>query len=140
MEKVEIEKKLKNLVCAKLKQIKEKNDSSLEEMAYEIGLDYASFYSIYKGKTLPRMVTLFQISETYGIPLAFWFRDAERLAVRKKAAQRRKQSTIIRLYDRLGADAQKAVLKILRHYLRKQKGYEVVSVFFSALPHAIAKI
>ncbi|GBR75600.1 putative transcriptional regulators [Candidatus Termititenax persephonae] len=136
MEKSEIEKRLKTLMCGKLKQIKEKNGYSLEEMAYEIGLDYASFYSIYKGRTLPRMVTLFQISETYGIPLEAWFRDVEKLAVRERAVRRREFSELARVFNRLDIKAQKATLKILRHYLRKQKGCEVVSVFFSALPGA----
>jgi transcriptional regulator with XRE-family HTH domain len=136
MEKAEIEKKLKASVCGKLKQIKEKNGYSLEEMAYEIGLDYASFYSIYKGKTLPRMVTLFQISETYGVPLEFWFKDAGKSAGKEKTARRRERTDLARLFDRLDGKTQKAVLKLLRRYLRKQKGYEVVSVFFSALPDA----
>ncbi|MDR1997749.1 MAG: helix-turn-helix transcriptional regulator [Candidatus Margulisbacteria bacterium] len=136
MEKAEIEKKLKTLICGKLKQLKEKNSYSLERMAYEIGLDYASFYSIYKGKTLPRMVTLFQISETYDIPLAFWFRDAEKLAVREKAARRRERSDLARIFDRLDAGARQAALKILRRYLKIRKGCGVVSVFFDTLPPA----
>jgi transcriptional regulator with XRE-family HTH domain len=133
MDKSNIEKELKLLISGKLKKIKEKTGSSLEKMAAEIGIDYVSLYNIYKGVHLPRIVTLFQISQAYDLPLEFWFKEAEKLAGRRKNARRRKQGTALRLFDQLDARNQKVMLKIMRHSLKKKQNYGLVRIFFDAL-------
>jgi transcriptional regulator with XRE-family HTH domain len=133
MDKSGIERELKLLISGKLKKIKTQTGSSLEKMADEIGIDYVSLYNIYKGVHLPRIVTLFQISQAYDLPLEFWFKEAERLASRRKNARRRTQATILRLFDQLDARNQKTMLKIMRHSLKKNHNYGLIRISFDAL-------
>jgi transcriptional regulator with XRE-family HTH domain len=133
MDKSSIERELKLLISGKLKKIKAQTGSSLEKMADEIGIDYVSLYNVYKGVNLPRIVTLFQISQAYDLPLGFWFKEAERLAGRRKNSRRREQAAALRLFDQLDTRNQKVMLKIMRHSLKKKQSHGLVRISFDAL-------
>ncbi|MDR1113829.1 MAG: hypothetical protein LBL50_01910 [Candidatus Margulisbacteria bacterium] len=123
MDKAAIEKELKLLISGKLQLIKKQSGASLEKMAEEVGLEYASFYNIYKGLNLPRLVTLFQISRRYHLPVEFWFKKAEALAGREEAGLRRKpaESELVQLFNELDPGAKKVLKKMLKGYLRQRR-------------------
>jgi transcriptional regulator with XRE-family HTH domain len=123
VEKAEIEKALKTIISGKLQQIKKQGGYVLEQMAAEIGIEYPTFYSIYKGHNLPRLVTLYQISRAYGIPVAFWFQNLERTVPHKKEQRRfsAQDNVVLQVFDNIDAETGGVILKVLRAYARKQQ-------------------
>jgi transcriptional regulator with XRE-family HTH domain len=124
VEKTDIEKALKIIISDKLQQIKKQGGYVLEQMAEEIGIEYPTFYSIYKGHNLPRLVTLYQISRAYGIPVSFWFQNLERVVPSKKEQRRCavcNNTAVLRVFDNIDAETGGVILKVLRAYARKQR-------------------
>jgi transcriptional regulator with XRE-family HTH domain len=124
VEKTEIEKALKAIISGKLQQIKKQGGYVLEQMAEEIGIEYPTFYSIYKGHNLPRLVTLYQIGQTYNIPASFWFQDLARTVPRKKPRISVRDHAVLRIFGGLDAETSGVILKVLRAYSRKQRRKE----------------
>jgi transcriptional regulator with XRE-family HTH domain len=123
VEKAEIEKALKTIISGKLQQIKKQGGYVLEQMAEEIGIEYPTFYSIYKGYNLPRLVTLYQISQTYNIPAAFWFQNLTRTVPRKKEPLRFsvRDNAVLQVFNSVDAQTGEVILKVLRAYARKRR-------------------
>jgi transcriptional regulator with XRE-family HTH domain len=84
MDRSSLEKELKLAISRELKRLRRQDDCSLERMAEKVGLEYSSLYNIYSGRNLPQLTTLIQISQTYNIPIDFWFKNIKQLVVRKK--------------------------------------------------------
>ena len=123
MDRVRIDRELKALISAKLKQIRKDSDHSIEKMAAEIGLEYTAFYNIYNGRNLPRLLTLIQISQTYNIPLDFWFKDLGSAGKEEKETPllSNPQHDILRVFAKLDDNTKNVVLNILKGYVRKPK-------------------
>lgn len=123
MDKAIAEKELKTLISGKLKEIRKDSGHSIEKMAAEIGLDYSSFYKVYSGYNLPRLITLYQISNIYGIPVEFWFSTLQKYTVKKKDTieQKMREYDILQIFNKLDADTAQVILKVLKGYLRKKE-------------------
>ena len=123
IDKARMEKELKTLISGKLKQIRKDSGHSIEKMAVEIGLDYSSFYKVYSGKNLPRLVTLFQISHVYGIPVEFWFKTLQKYTSNEKenVEQKIREFDILQVFDKLDVNISEVILKLLKGYLRKRE-------------------
>jgi transcriptional regulator with XRE-family HTH domain len=122
LDKSNLEKELKNLISSKLQQIRRQSGQTLEEMAYEAELDFSVFYNIYNGIHIPRLTTLFQISNVYGVPVEFWFKtlktgDKENLDLQQKTNER----DLLRAYNKLDAGARSVILGMLKSYAKKRK-------------------
>jgi transcriptional regulator with XRE-family HTH domain len=120
MDKSAIEKRLKSLVSTKLKQLRETSGESLEKMAEALDLDYSVLFHIYSGKYLPRLTTLFQISEFYNIKMADWFKE---LDARSQAILNKKsiEFNLLSNFQKLDGPMQTAVLKILQKLNIKER-------------------
>ncbi|MDR1997127.1 MAG: helix-turn-helix transcriptional regulator [Candidatus Margulisbacteria bacterium] len=124
MDRAIIEQELKAVISGKLKQIRADNDHSIEKMAEETDLEYTAFYNIYSGRNLPRLPTLIQISQTYAIPMEFWFRNITELKPPEKKENIHRSGLeldILRVFARLDAVTRDVILKILKGYIRKPK-------------------
>jgi transcriptional regulator with XRE-family HTH domain len=123
MDKTSVEKELKALIGGKLKRICQEQSLTLENMADQTGLDYTSFYRIYSGANLPKLITLLQISKTYAIPMEYWFKDIENFdAVRKnKIKQKMADLDLMQVFQKLDGSARKIIVQMLKSYVEKNK-------------------
>ena len=118
MDKTTIEKELKLVITSELKRIREQTGCTLEQMASEVGIEYNNLFNIYSGRNLPRVATLFMISQAYGIPPEFWFRELQKLTDKKKTELQNKanEATILKNFSKLDSNMREAVFKLIKSY------------------------
>ena len=124
--KIVIEKRLKDLISARLQEIRKTNGLSLEKMAQALDLNYTVLFHLISGRYVPRLTTLFQISEFYNIPMEYWFKD---LSSKEKSTliKNTSHATLIKNFDKLDEAMQTAVLKIVRKLNIKEKKHKFSS-------------
>ncbi|MDR1997350.1 MAG: helix-turn-helix transcriptional regulator [Candidatus Margulisbacteria bacterium] len=122
MDKTSVAKELKALISSELKRIRKEKGLTLEAMADQAGLEYTSFYRIYSGGNLPKLITLLQISRAYAIPMEYWFKDIENFGTAKKAGLQQKLADLdlLQTLNRLDASAKEVISKMLKSYVKKQ--------------------
>jgi transcriptional regulator with XRE-family HTH domain len=120
MEKTGLEKALKALISGKLKQVRQEQELTLESMAEQTGLDYTSFYRIYSGINLPKLITLLQISKTYAIPMEYWFKDVENFNAPRKNKLKQKMANLElwQVFQKLDGTAREIIAKMLKSYVK----------------------
>ncbi|MDR1997800.1 MAG: helix-turn-helix domain-containing protein [Candidatus Margulisbacteria bacterium] len=70
-------KDIRKIIGDKLWKLRDKLNYSLQRMADNCAIDYAHYYQIEQGKRYVRLDVLQRISNNLGVPMDFWFRDAE---------------------------------------------------------------
>jgi transcriptional regulator with XRE-family HTH domain len=122
-DKIRLEKELTGLISKELQRIRRERCLTLENMADQTGLDYTSFYRIYSGINLPKLITLLQISKTYFIPMEYWFKEVENFAPARKLRlkQNRANLELLHTINKLDDAARTVIIKMLKSYVQKMK-------------------
>lgn len=120
MDKDSVEKNLKKFISGRLKQIREQRLITLERMADEIGIEYSAFYNIYKGKTLPRLATLYTISQLYNLPIEFIFKELT-FNKNNNIVKKINEVDLLQTYRRLDLETQRVLLNLMKSHVQKRK-------------------
>ncbi|MDR1997913.1 MAG: helix-turn-helix transcriptional regulator [Candidatus Margulisbacteria bacterium] len=107
--------KLKKILGKKLSLLREKSGETIEETAFDLGLDASDYFKFLKGKRLPHLLTLMRISQKYGVGLDWWF--SELAAAPPNAVQSpngRLELRMARIVGGLDDRLQRAALSILK--------------------------
>jgi transcriptional regulator with XRE-family HTH domain len=112
-----LNQELKALISRKLRQLREKSKQTLEEEAYFLDLDYAQYYRILKGTSLPGLETLIKINQAYGLDMNWWFGEAAKISEKMMAQikQRKENLEILSSYNKLNDRAREFVRKMLKN-------------------------
>jgi transcriptional regulator with XRE-family HTH domain len=112
-----LNQELKILISKKLQQLREKSKQTLEEEAYFLDLDYAQYYRILKGTSLPGLETLIKINQAYGLDMNWWFNETTKIPEKMKAQikQRKENLEVLSGYNKLDDRAREFVRKMLKN-------------------------
>ncbi|MDR1323543.1 MAG: helix-turn-helix domain-containing protein [Candidatus Margulisbacteria bacterium] len=106
---------LKKTFGEKLTLLRKESEETIEEAAFDLGLDPGDYFKFLKGKRLPHILTLMRISQKYSVSLDWWFGELKN--VPKNKAQIRQYSLenqVSRIVHNLDNRLQKAALSMLK--------------------------
>jgi transcriptional regulator with XRE-family HTH domain len=106
---------LKKLLSRKLTLLREKSGETMEETAFDLGLDTSDYFKFLKGKRLPHLLTLIRLGQKYGVNLSWWFSELNETPQSK--AQLKNSSLelrVARIIGKLDNRLQKAALSMLK--------------------------
>ncbi|MDR1997185.1 MAG: hypothetical protein LBQ83_02535 [Candidatus Margulisbacteria bacterium] len=117
------DKDLKNLISKKLNWLHKQHKKTLEEAAFNLKLDYVQYYMLLKGSRLPHLLTLVNINKIYGLSMDWWFHDLDKLKPKeqKKLNKKITEFELISSFNKLDANAQTVVLRLLKNYHKERK-------------------
>ena len=113
MEKTSLPEALKFVISRKLRQLSQNSRNTLKETALFLHLDYAQYYRILHGQTMPQLDTFIKITRAYGLDLDWWFKDIPEIMVRPKTS--REELKILGAYKRLDERSKTFVRKMLKN-------------------------
>jgi len=99
-----------------LRQLRKNNGSTLEESAYFLQLDYAQYYRILHGQTLPQLDTFIKISRAYGLDLNWWFKDTPKILSPPPVG--REEFAVLTAYQKLDNRGKTFVRKMLKNLVK----------------------
>jgi transcriptional regulator with XRE-family HTH domain len=113
---------LRRSISAKIVNLMQTLNLSIEEAALNAGLEYSNFYYIMKGKNTPRLDTLLKIAQSLNVPPEYFFKDIKVRNNRRRDNLLQKHTLlnkIIKETTKLEKSAQTFFLKVLKTYNNK---------------------
>ena len=112
---------LKKIISAKLQQLRQKSQKTLEAAASFLDMDYAQYYRMIKGSNLPHLTTLIKLSNAYGVDITWWFNDTKLSAKEKTVINKNVQETeLLGRFRKLTPKSKDLALKIIEDIEQKQ--------------------
>ena len=114
---------LRQSISAKIVNLMQKLNLSIEEAALNAGLEYSNFYYVMKGKNTPRLDTLLKIARSLNVPPEYFFKDIKVRNNRRRDNLLQKNTLlnkIIKEAGKLEKSAQTFFLKVLKTYNSRQ--------------------
>jgi transcriptional regulator with XRE-family HTH domain len=106
---------LKKLLSQKLTLLREKSGETIEETAFDLGLDTSDYFKFLKGQRLPHLLTLIRFGQKYGVSLGWWFTELDKDHLDKTQTKNSSlELRIARIIGRLDERLQKAALAMLK--------------------------
>ncbi|GBR74416.1 transcriptional regulator XRE family [Candidatus Termititenax aidoneus] len=106
---------LKKLLSQKLTLLREKSGETMEETAFDLGLDTSDYFKFLKGKRLPHLLTLLRLGQKYGVSLSWWFSELEGIPSNKMQSKNNSlELRVARIIGNLDDRLQKAALSMLK--------------------------
>ncbi|MDR1323131.1 MAG: helix-turn-helix domain-containing protein [Candidatus Margulisbacteria bacterium] len=113
---------LRRSISAKIVNLMQALNLSIEEAALNAGLEYSNFYYIMKGRNTPRLDTLLKIAQSLNVPPEYFFKDIKVWNNRRRDNLLQKHTLlnkIIKEANKLEKPAQTFFLKVLKIYNHK---------------------
>ena len=110
---------LRQSISAKIVDLMQALNLSIEEAALNAGLEYSNFYYVMKGKNTPRLDTLLKIARSLNVPPEYFFKDIQVRNNRRRDNLLQKNTLlnkIIKEAGKLEKSAQTFFLKVLKIY------------------------
>jgi transcriptional regulator with XRE-family HTH domain len=106
---------LKKTFGEKLTLLRTESGETIEEAAFDLGLDPGDYFKFLKGKRLPHILTLMRISQKYEVSLDWWFGGLKNVPKNKAQIRRcRLENQVSRIIHNLDDRLQKAALSMLK--------------------------
>ncbi|MDR1452512.1 MAG: helix-turn-helix domain-containing protein [Candidatus Margulisbacteria bacterium] len=110
---------LRRSISAKIVNLLQTLNLSIEEAALNAGLEYSNFYYVMKGKNTPRLDTLLKIARSLNVPPEYFFKDVKVRTNSRRDSLLQKNTLlnkIIKETNKLEKPAQTFFLKVLKIY------------------------
>ncbi|MDR1996770.1 MAG: helix-turn-helix domain-containing protein [Candidatus Margulisbacteria bacterium] len=125
MDKAITNEHLKELLSRKLGLLRASTGQTIEDTAFDLGMDFSEYYRLLKGIRLPHLRTLLRISKKYGVTLDWWFEELP--AALPQDTSKIENIDIFELvssYNKLRPQAKEVVLEMLKSLAKNHKTKE----------------